>query len=141
MSKLGRIRQALRHPSPFLCLLLASYLFVFLALYFMEPKPIILRIGTFAGSNWDVPEGASYAYLDEVIAQFEAEHPGVKVTYQSGIRKADYAEWLAGRALDGEMPDVILIPQDDFNLYADLGALLPLDDLAKKDASDRKSVV
>ena len=54
MSKLGRIRQALRHPSPFLCLLLASYLFVFLALYFMEPKPIILRIGTFAGSNWDV---------------------------------------------------------------------------------------
>lgn len=135
MSKLGRIRQALRHPSPFLCLLLASYLFVFLALYFMEPKPIVLRIGTFAGSNWDVPEGASYAYLDEVIAQFEAEHPGVKVTYQSGIRKADYAEWLAGRALDGEMPDVILIPQDDFNLYADLGALLPLDDLAKRDAS------
>lgn len=76
--------------------------------------------------------GASYAYLDEVIARFEAEHPGVKVTYQSGIRKTDYPEWLAGRALAGEMPDVILIPQDDFNLYAGLGALLPLDDLAKR---------
>lgn len=122
-----------RLRSPFALLLLVAYAFVFFSLYLMEPCAIELRVGTFAGSNWDVPQGESYAYLDHVIARFEAEHPGVKVTYQSGIRKSDYTEWLAGRELAGEMPDVFLIPQDDFNLYAGLGALLPLDALAKKD--------
>lgn len=121
-----------RLRSPFALLLLVAYAFVFFSLYLMEPCAIELRVGTFAGSNWDVPQGESYAYLDHVIARFEAEHPGVKVTYQSGIRKSDYTEWLAGRELAGEMPDVFLIPQDDFNLYAGLGALLPLDALAKK---------
>ena len=111
MSWHSRILSALR--TPFALLLLLAYAFVFLALYLMEPRPIELRIGTFAGSNWDVPQGESYAYLDHVIARFEAEHPGVKVTYQSGIRKSDYTEWLAGRELAGEMPDVFLIPQDD----------------------------
>ena len=99
-----------RLRSPFALLLLVAYAFVFFSLYLMEPCAIELRVGTFAGSNWDVPQGESYAYLDHVIARFEAEHPGVKVTYQSGIRKSDYTEWLAGRELAGEMPDVFLIP-------------------------------
>ena len=93
-----------RLRSPFALLLLVAYAFVFFSLYLMEPCAIELRVGTFAGSNWDVPQGESYAYLDHVIARFEAEHPGVKVTYQSGIRKSDYTEWLAGRELAGRCP-------------------------------------
>ncbi|MFV0636362.1 ABC transporter substrate-binding protein [Mitsuokella sp. WILCCON 0060] len=127
--------QRFRRPPRFLLGLLFAYLFVFLALCKMEPQPIILRVGLFAGSNWDVPQGNSYAYIDEVIAKFEAEHPNVKVVYQSGIRKEDYSEWLAGKALAGEMPDLFLIPQNDFNLYTNRGALAPLDTLAKDDAN------
>ena len=101
----------------------------------MEPRPIVLHVGIFAGSNWDVPDGNSYAYIDEVIQRFEAEHPNVKVVYQSGIRKKDYSEWLAEHALSGDMPDIFLIPQDDFDLYTERNALAPLDDLAKSDSS------
>lgn len=129
-----RLQKTLHRPSPFFLLLLLAYIFVFTALYFMEPRPVILRVGVFAGSNWDVPEGNSYAYLDDVIGKFEAEHPNVKVVYQSGIRKKDYSEWLAGHALSGDIPDVFLIPQEDFDLYADRDALVALDDMAAKDA-------
>ncbi|MDD6382914.1 MAG: extracellular solute-binding protein [Selenomonadaceae bacterium] len=135
MTGWARIRRTLPHLSPFLLGLLIAYAFVFLMLYHMEPQPIVLRVGLFAGSNWGVPEGNSYAVIDQVIARFEAEHPNVKVVYQSGIRRDDYSEWLAGRELAGEMPDVFLIPQDDFDLYADRKALAPLDDLARRDTA------
>ena len=101
MTGWARIRRTLPHLSPFLLGLLIAYAFVFLMLYHMEPQPIVLRVGLFAGSNWGVPEGNSYAVIDQVIARFEAEHPNVKVVYQSGIRRDDYSEWLAGRELAG----------------------------------------
>ena len=33
-------------------------------------RPVELRIGLFAGSNWNVPEGDSYAVVDEAIQHF-----------------------------------------------------------------------
>lgn len=131
MNILRRLRRC-RTPR-FLLGLLLAYLFVFGSLYEMEPKTTILRVGLFAGSSWGVPQGDSYAYIDEVIQSFEAAHPHVKVVYQSGIRKQDYSEWLSGRALAGELPDVFLLPPDDFDLYTNRGALAPLDALAKDD--------
>lgn len=133
MSK-KRLQDILRRIPPFAWGLLAAYALVFLALFIMEPQPVVLRVGFFAGSNWNVPESNSYAYLDTVIAQFEADHPNVKVVYQSGIRRDVYSEWLAGQELSGEMPDVFLIPQDDFDLYADRGSLMPLDSMAARDS-------
>ena len=96
----------------------------FLGWYLTRPK--VLTVGIFAGSNWNVPESESYALMDEAIRRFEAEHPGVKVTYVSGIRKDDYAEWLAERFLEGNEPDVFVVPGADFSLYAATGALAPL---------------
>ncbi len=122
-------------PSRFLLGIFLAYLFVFYALYRMEPQPIILRVGIFAGSNWDVPQGNSYAYLDDVIQEFEARHPNVRVVYQSGIRKEDYSEWLSERILAGDVPDVFLIPQDDFALYTSHEVLTPLDSLSQNDTS------
>lgn len=101
------------------------FLTCFLGWYLTRPK--VLTVGLFAGSNWNVPDGDSYALLEEAISRFEAEHPGVKVKYVSGIRKEDYSEWLAERLLKGEEPDVFVIPSEDFNLYASIGALQPLD--------------
>ena len=96
----------------------------FLGWYLTRPK--VLTVGIFAGSNWNVPESESYALMDEAIRRFEAEHPDVKVKYVSGIRKDDYAEWLAERFLEGNEPDVFVVPGADFSLYAATGALAPL---------------
>ena len=110
----------------------------FLGWYLTRPK--VLRVGMFAGSNWNVPEGDSYALLEEAIKRFEAEHPGVTVKYVSGIRKDDYSEWLAERLLKGEEPDIFVVPGEDFNLYASIGALQPLDRAMNGDGSFDPSV-
>ena len=121
-------------------LYLAFLLFMtcFLGWYLTRPK--VLTVGLFAGSNWNVPEGDSYALLEEAIKRFEAEHPGVTVKYVSGIRKDDYSEWLAERLLKGEEPDIFVVPGEDFNLYASIGALQPLDRSMNGDAAFDPSV-
>ena len=89
-------------------------------------EPVVLRVGIFAGSNWDVPTGNSYVVVDEAIRSFEEDHDRVKVEYVSGIQKEDYSEWLAEEFIKGSEPDVFLILSDDFNLYASMGALMDL---------------
>ncbi|WP_294158770.1 ABC transporter substrate-binding protein [uncultured Selenomonas sp.] len=101
----------------------------------VKPQPHVLRIGMFAGSPWDVPGGDLYGLFDDAIAQFEAAHPGVKVTYTSGISRDDYSEWLAERFLAGDEPDVFLLLPEDFELYAAQGALLPLGDWERGDVA------
>lgn len=110
----------------------------FLGWYLTRPK--VLTVGLFAGSNWNVPEGDSYALMEEAIKRFEAEHPGVKVKYVSGIRREDYSEWLAERLLKGEEPDIFVVPGADFDLYASIGALAPLDRSMNKDTEFDPSV-
>ena len=119
----------------FACLMLLT---CFLGWYLTRPK--VLTVGLFAGSKWDVPEGDSYAMLEEAIKRFEAEHPGVTVKYVSGIRKDDYSEWLAERLLKGEEPDIFVVPGADFDLYASNGALAPLDRSINKDMEFDPSV-
>ncbi|SFW36359.1 ABC transporter substrate-binding protein [Selenomonas ruminantium] len=119
----------------FACLMLLT---CFLGWYLTRPK--VLTVGLFAGSNWNVPEGDSYALMEEVIKRFEAEHPGVKVKYVSGIRREDYSEWLAERLLKGEEPDIFVVPGADFDLYASIGALALLDRSMNKDTEFDPSV-
>ena len=102
-------------------------------LFLQAESPKTLTIGIFAGNNWDVPQGEPYAIIDEVIKTFEAENPGVRVTYVSGIKKEDYSEWLAERFIDGDEPDVFMILAKDFNLYASMGALMNLEDFIADD--------
>ncbi|MCI6232785.1 MAG: extracellular solute-binding protein [Selenomonas sp.] len=102
--------------------------------YALRPAPHVLRVGIFVGSPWGVPGGDPYGLFDESIAAFEEAHPGVKVTYVSGISRDDYGEWLAECFLAGDEPDVFLLLPEDFELYAAQGALLPLAPLEKDDA-------
>ncbi len=102
-------------------------------IYFQSCRTKILRIGLFAGSNWEVPQGEPYAIIDEVVRNFEAQHPGVKVEYVSGIKKEDYAEWLAEQFMNGVEPDIFVLLSDDFNLYASKGALADLSDFIDGD--------
>lgn len=97
-------------------------------------KPVVLRIGVFAGSNWDVPSPKSGKIIDEAIQRFEKSHSGVKVEYVSGILKEDYSDWISKEALDGKLPDVFMVLSDDLSTYAKVGMLEPLDTFMQTDA-------
>lgn len=96
-------------------------------------KEEVLTIGIFSDSYWDVQNGFSYRILDDAIAVFEKEHPGTKVEYVSGILKADYSEWLAEQFLLGTAPDIFFVLSEDFNDFAEIGALMDLTSFAAKD--------
>lgn len=104
----------------------------------VSKKETILTLGIFTGSNWDTTNGTLYQVIDKAIAQFEKEHKGVRVEYESGVGEEDYSEWLAGKILLGEEPDVYMVLSDDFNTLAADGALMNLDSLAKTDSSFHK---
>lgn len=74
----------------------------FAGFYFYSQQKKILHLGIFAGSNWDVPQGETYAIIDEAIKDFLAENPGVQVKYVSGIKREDYSEWLAEKFIEGD---------------------------------------
>ena len=103
-------------------------------IYFYSRQEKILRVGVFAGSNWDVPQGETYLIVDEVIKKFQAENPEIKVQYESGIKREDYSEWLAEKFIEGEEPDIFFLLAEDFNLYASTGVLTDLTELIKNDA-------
>ena len=105
--------------------------------YYVQGQERVLRIGVFAGNNWGVPQGDSYAVLDAAVEGFRKEHPGIRVEYVSGIKKEDYAEWLAEQVMGGREPDVFFILSDDFNLYASMGALMDLSPFMEKDRDFR----
>lgn len=94
---------------------------------------IVLRFGMCAESYWGVPVGNCYQIVDEAIARFEKEHPGVRVEYTSGIRQDAYAEWLAEQVLLGTEPDVFMIPRGEFDTLAGLGILQELDGMIAED--------
>lgn len=97
------------------------------------PQKVVLKLGVFVGSNWDVPSSDSYRIIDYAIERFEKQYPQVEVEYKSGILKEDYSLWLSNQIIKGEEPDVFMILGDDFNTLSSLGALKNLDDYMKED--------
>ncbi len=89
-------------------------------------KTVHITLGIIAESNWGVPSGTVYEIVDGAIQIFEADHPGVKVSYTSGILKEDYAEWLSEQILLGKEPDVFMVFSQDFETLASLGVLCDL---------------
>lgn len=105
------------------------------AMYWSYNQTIVLKVGVFAGSNWDVPNGSGYKLIDTAIARFEEEHPNVKIEYKSGILKEDYSLWLADQIIEGNEPDVFIVLGDDFNTLSSVGALKDLTSLIENDKS------
>ena len=87
----------------------------------------ILRIGVFSDSPWGESNGYSHVILNQAIAAFEKKNPGVKVVYESGIRRQDYSEWLSEGILKGTAPDLFFVLDEDFEYLADVGALQNLE--------------
>lgn len=94
-----------------------------------------ITIGIFSDSYWDVQNGYSYQILDDAIELFEKEHPGVHVTYVSGIMKDNYPEWLAEQLLKGTAPDLFFVSRKEFSDLAEIGVLKNLSDIIKRDDS------
>lgn len=92
-----------------------------------------LTIGVFAGSYWEIENGHYYRILDDAIEKFRKANPDYEVTYTSGILKSDYSEWLAEKIMQGDAPDLFFVPGDNLSIFAQLGALRPLDDLIRSD--------
>ncbi len=118
-----------------ICLLILGILIIYA---FLTSGSATLEVGVFVGSNWDVANANSYTIMDKAIERFESSNPNIKVHYYSGIPKEDYSEWLAGKMLVGEMPDVFMVLEDDFNKLASIGELKELSGLMERDGSFEK---
>ena len=118
-------------------MILVCFLFLgFVVIYsYFTTTSQILEVGVFVGSNWNVANANSYTIMDKAIEQFESQNQNVKVHYYSGIPKEDYSEWLAGKMLIGEAPDVFMVLEDDFNKLASMGELKDLTGLMGRDQS------
>ena len=81
----------------------------------------VITVGVFSDSYWEVQNGHAYQILEDVIARFEEQCPGVQVTYVSGIMKEDYSEWLSEQIMRGTAPDVVFMPGEHFNDFAEAG--------------------
>jgi multiple sugar transport system substrate-binding protein len=71
------------------------------------------------------------AKWEELIAQFEQEHPDIDVTYV-GLPNSSYLQKVNNALATGEVPDVMLIGNDVATLIAQ-NALAPLDEAFEKD--------
>lgn len=112
---------------------LAVLLAVLCIVHIRSRREIVLEFGTFAGSNWNVANANSFIIFDKAIERFEAEHPGVKIHYYSGVMKDDYSEWFSRKLLAGEEPDVFMVLGTDFNQFSSMGIMRNLDDLMAAD--------
>lgn len=110
-------------------------LFLAGGIYYAKTRPVVLEFGMFTGSNWNVANANSFAIIDQAIARFEEEHPGVKVHYYSGVPREEYSEWLSRKILAGEEPDVFMVLGSDFDQFSSIGIMKNLDELIQQDAS------
>lgn len=101
--------------------------------YHSQFGKIELRLGIYSGGSWDVPNSKEYELIDQAIKRFEKAHPNVTVSYESGISKEDYSSWLSDAIINGEQPDLFILPENDFNLLASSGALKKLDHFIARD--------
>lgn len=114
--------------------LAAGLCLLFSLVFFHGKQETVLEFAMFSGSSWDVEVKDSYLVVEEAIAKFEREHPGVRVKYVSGIPKEDYSEWLAGRAMLDRMPDVMMVLDRDFEKLVQLGLLENLEPYVGRDS-------
>ena len=112
----------------FITLLLGLFLF-FKAKY---SRPV-LTIGVYTDSSWNVPNGDADRVTKLAIKKFKKKYPNVDIQYTAGIRKNDYNNWLTEKIVKGTTPDVIMSPEDIFNLLASNGTLKALNAPLKDD--------
>ena len=107
-----------------------SAIFIFFKLKYSRPT---LTIGVYTDSSWEVPNGDADYVTKLAIKKFKKKYPNVQIKYEAGIRKNDYNNWLTEKIVKGTTPDVIMLPEDIFNLLASNGTLKSLNSSIKDD--------
>ncbi len=102
--------------------------FLIAVLTYLDSKPLnqtnnTLTVGVFTDSFWNIQNGNTYKILDASIAKLKEENPNIEVTYETGILKKDYSEWLFQKLIQEDGPDLFFILPDDFNKLVELNAL------------------
>ncbi|MBO6047272.1 MAG: extracellular solute-binding protein [Erysipelotrichaceae bacterium] len=116
------------------CIIVLCVALVCAYMYAFNPeRPMTLKIGFYTDSPWNVPYAEPYKVIDHVIDLFEEKYPYVTVTYESGIAKSEYSNWLSNQIVQAKQPDLFLVPDDDFNLLASTKVL---EDLTTRIADD-----
>lgn len=103
---------------------------------YYEKKSKTLTVAFYTGSSWDAPSGEPYKMIDYAIKKFHRKYPDVKIQYETGITKKDYINWLSGKIVSGQTPDVILVPDENFATMASEGVLASLDRFIASDKLD-----
>ena len=123
-----------------LVLFLILTLLISTVFWYKKHEKVTLTLGIYTGSYWGVPTEDSYEIFDDLIQRFEEKYPNVEVEYTSGIPVDEYSDWLSKQALEGTLPDVMLILPEDFSVYAQVGLLADLSDYTSKDYSFNKDI-
>lgn len=116
-------------------LCLFSILLCIIAIFYITfnyPSKNTFSFAFFTNANWD--NSSNNKIFKDIIKLYEAENPGVKIKYWSGIRCEDYSEWLSQRILEGEMPDLCVVINEDFDILASNGLLEELSEITKNDS-------
>ncbi len=77
--------------------------------------------------SWQVTEPGTSDWWKALIAEFEAQHPGVTIQFNNEPF-ASYNDKMVTRFAAGNPPDILHLPAANFMIYAQEGWLAPLDD-------------
>jgi multiple sugar transport system substrate-binding protein len=127
-----------RHRRPLLVavgILAVAAIIIASVLWRRSQGPITLTFAVYSGNNWGVPASYAYAIYDRAKEMFEAqpENRNIRIRLITGTLYRDYSEWFAQRVLKGQEPDLFMIKEDDFNIFASVGILEDLDPYMRRD--------
>ncbi|PSL08403.1 carbohydrate ABC transporter substrate-binding protein (CUT1 family) [Haloactinopolyspora alba] len=91
---------------------------------------------TLTWANWATAEQTTRPAIEQVIADFEAEHPNIRIKSQA-IAFSDIAQQLVLRTQSGNPPDVAQLSGNDTISLAATGALAPLDQFVDDELRSR----
>lgn len=92
----------------------------------------VLRIGTWGGAG---DEGPFERQVREIIADFERQHPGVRVQMEA-TPSSEYVQKMLLNHVAGTMPDVMVVDASSAAVFMDNGILMDLTSYANQTPSE-----
>lgn len=85
--------------------------------------------------SWQTDDAGTGDWWHAAIAEFEKQHPGVRIEFTKAERGA-YADTMTTLFAAGQPPQIVHLASFEFQMFADNGWLEPLDPWIEKDGID-----
>src|SRR6478752_3165880 len=85
--------------------------------------------------SWQTDDAGTGEWWHSAIAEFEKQHPGVKIEFTKAERSS-YADTMTTLFAANQPPQIVHLASFEFQMFADSGWLEPLDPWLKKDGID-----